>query len=148
MLCLFTEISVRQANHQLSTSTSGKGLYNITLEIKLWVTQQKFSTGLLTIFVPHTSASLIIQENADSDVLHDLTMFFQQLVPEDGANYLHRSEGPDDMPAHIRSALTQTQISIPVNSGNPSLGTWQDIYLFEHRRQPHMRIIHLHLIGE
>ena len=139
---------MRQANHQLSTSTSGKGLYNITLEIKLWVTQQKFSTGLLTIFVPHTSASLIIQENADSDVLHDLTMFFQQLVPEDGANYLHRSEGPDDMPAHIRSALTQTQISIPVNSGNPSLGTWQDIYLFEHRRQPHMRIIHLHLIGE
>jgi secondary thiamine-phosphate synthase enzyme len=75
-------------------------------------------------------------------------MFFQQLVPEDGANYLHRSEGPDDMPAHIRSALTQTQISIPVNSGNPSLGTWQDIYLFEHRRQPHMRKIHLHLIGE
>ena len=148
MLCLFTEISVRQANHQLSTSTSGKGLYNITLEIKLWVTQQKFSTGLLTIFVPHTSASLIIQENADSDVLHDLTMFFQQLVPEDGANYLHRSEGPDDMPAHIRSALTQTQISIPVNSGNPSLGTWQDIYLFEHRRQPHMRKVHLHLIGE
>ena len=148
MLCLFTEISVRQANHQLSTSTSGKGLYNITLEIKLWVTQQKFSTGLLTIFVPHTSASLIIQENADSDVLHDLTMFFQKLVPEDGANYLHRSEGPDDMPAHIRSALTQTQISIPVNSGNPSLGTWQDIYLFEHRRQPHMRKIHLHLIGE
>ena len=148
MLCLFTEISVRQANYQLSTSTSGKGLYNITLEIKLWVTQQKFSTGLLTIFVPHTSASLIIQENADSDVLHDLTMFFQQLVPEDGANYLHRSEGPDDMPAHIRSALTQTQISIPVNSGNPSLGTWQDIYLFEHRRQPHMRKIHLHLIGE
>ena len=148
LLCLFTEISVRQANHQLSTSTSGKGLYNITLEIKLWVTQQKFSTGLLTIFVPHTSASLIIQENADSDVLHDLTMFFQQLVPEDGANYLHRSEGPDDMPAHIRSALTQTQISIPVNSGNPSLGTWQDIYLFEHRRQPHMRKVHLHLIGE
>jgi len=148
LLCLFTEISVRQANYQLSTSTSGKGLYNITLEIKLWVTQQKFSTGLLTIFVPHTSASLIIQENADSDVLHDLTMFFQQLVPEDGANYLHRSEGPDDMPAHIRSALTQTQISIPVNSGNPSLGTWQDIYLFEHRRQPHMRKIHLHLIGE
>ena len=139
---------MRQANYQLSTSTSGKGLYNITLEIKLWVTQQKFSTGLLTIFVPHTSASLIIQENADSDVLHDLTMFFQQLVPEDGANYLHRSEGPDDMPAHIRSALTQTQISIPVNSGNPSLGTWQDIYLFEHRRQPHMRKVHLHLIGE
>jgi len=139
---------VQQASHKLSTSTSGKGLYNITLEVKLWVTQQKFSAGLLTIFVPHTSASLIIQENADPDVLHDLTMFFQQLVPEDDPNYLHRSEGPDDMPAHIRSALTQTQISIPVNSGSPSLGTWQDIYLFEHRIQPHTRETHLHLIGE
>ena len=139
---------MRQASHKLSTSTSGKGLYNITLEVKLWVTQQKLSTGLLTIFVPHTSASLTIQENADSDVLHDLTIFFQQLVPEDGANYLHRSEGPDDMPAHIRSALTQTQISIPVNLGRPSLGTWQDIYLFEHRRQPHTRNIYIHLIGE
>ena len=139
---------MQQASHKLSTSTSGKGLYNITLEVKLWVTQQKFSAGLLTIFVPHTSASLIIQENADPDVLHDLTMFFQQLVPEDDPNYLHRSEGPDDMPAHIRSALTQTQISIPVNSGSPSLGTWQDIYLFEHRIQPHTRETHLHLIGE
>ena len=139
---------MQQANHKLSTSTSGKGLYNITLEVKLWVTQQKFSAGLLTIFVPHTSASLIIQENADPDVLHDLTMSFQQLVPEDDPNYLHRSEGPDDMPAHIRSALTQTQISIPVNLGSPSLGTWQDIYLFEHRIQPHTRETHLHLIGE
>ena len=139
---------MQQANHKLSISTKGKGLYNSTREIKLWVTQQKFSTGLLTIFVPHTSASIIIQENADPDVLHDLTKFFQQLVPEDGANYLHRSEGLDDMPAHIRSALTQTQVSIPVNSGSLSLGTWQDIYLFEHRIQPHTRKIHLHLIGE
>ena len=139
---------MQQANHKLSTSTKGKGLYNITREIKLWVTQQKFSTGLLTIFVPHTSASIIIQENADPDVLHDLTKFFQQLVPEGSANYLHRSEGLDDMPAHIRSALTQTQISIPVNSGSLSLGTWQDIYLFEHRIHPHTRKIHLHLIGE
>ena len=139
---------MQQANHKLSISTKGKGLYNSTREIKLWVTQQKFSTGLLTIFVPHTSASIIIQENADPDVLHDLTKFFQQLVPEGSANYLHRSEGPDDMPAHIRSALTQTQVSIPVNSGSLSLGTWQDIYLFEHRIQPHARKIHLHLIGE
>ena len=139
---------MRQASHKLSTSTKGKGLYSITCEIKLWVTQQKFSTGLLTIFIPHTSASIIIQENADPDVLHDLTKFFQQLVPEGNANYLHSSEGLDDMPAHIRSALTQTQISIPVNSGSLSLGTWQDIYLFEHRIQPHARKIHLHLIGE
>ena len=139
---------MRQANHELSISTKGKGLYNITRETNLWVAQQLFSTGLLTIFIPHTSASIIIQENADPDVLHDLTKFFQQLVPEGSANYLHRSEGLDDMPAHIRSALTQTQISIPVNSGSLSLGTWQDIYLFEHRIQPHTRKIHLHLIGE
>ena len=137
---------MQQANHKLSISTKGKGLYNITREIKLWVTQQKFSTGLLTIFVPHTSASVIIQENAEPDVLHDLTKCFQQLVPEGSANYLHRSEGPDDMPAHIRSALPQTQVSIPVNSGSLSLGTWQDIYLFEHRIQPHTRKIHLHMI--
>ena len=139
---------MRQANHKLSISTSKKGLHNITHEIKLWLNQQKFSTGLLTVFIPHTSASIVIQENADPDVLHDLTNFFQQLVPEGDSNYLHSSEGPDDMPAHIRSALTQTQISIPVNSGSLSLGTWQDIYLFEHRTQPHTRNILLHLIGE
>jgi secondary thiamine-phosphate synthase enzyme len=139
---------VRQANHKFSISTSKKGLHNITHEIKLWLIQQKFSIGLLTVFVPHTSASIVIQENADPDVLHDLTNFFQQLVPENDSNYLHSSEGPDDMPAHIRSALTQTQISIPVNSGSLSLGTWQDIYLFEHRIQPHTRNILLHLIGE
>ena len=139
---------MRQANHEFSTSTRGKGLYNITNQIKSWVTQQKVETGLLTIFIPHTSASIVIQENADPDVLHDLSDFFQRLVPEDSTNYLHRSEGSDDMPAHIRSALTQTQISIPVNSGNPSLGTWQDIYLFEHRNQSHTRLINLHLIGQ
>jgi len=142
------EVPVRQLSHKFSTSTKGKGLYNITGEIKAWVSQQKLITGLLTIFVPHTSASIVIQENADPDVLHDLANFFHQLVPEGNTNYLHNSEGPDDMPAHIRSALTQTQISIPVNSGNPCLGTWQDIYLFEHRKQPHTRKIHLHLIGE
>jgi len=139
---------VRQANHKFSISTTKKGLHNITPEIKLWLAQQKFSKGLLIVFIPHTSASIVIQENADPDVLHDLTNFFQQLVPEGGSNYLHSSEGPDDMPAHIRSALTQTQISIPVNSGSLSLGTWQDIYLFEHRIQPHTRNILLHLIGE
>ena len=139
---------MRQANHKFSISTTKKGLHNITPEIKLWLAQQKFSKGLLIVFIPHTSASIVIQENADPDVLHDLTNFFQQLVPEGGSNYLHSSEGPDDMPAHIRSALTQTQISIPVNLGSLSLGTWQDIYLFEHRIQPHTRNILLHLIGE
>ena len=139
---------MRQADHKFSISTSKKGLHNITHEIKLWLTQQKFSTGLLTVFIPHTSASIIIQENADPDVLHDLTNFFHQLVPEGDSNYLHSSEGPDDMPAHIRSALTQTQISIPVNLGILSLGTWQGIYLFEHRILSHTRKILLHLIGE
>jgi secondary thiamine-phosphate synthase enzyme len=139
---------VRQVNHQFSTSTKSKGFYNISRQIKSWVIQQSFSTGLLTVFVPHTSASIIIQENADPDVLHDLKKFFQQLVPDSDSKYLHSSEGSDDMPAHIRSALTQTQISIPVSSGSLSLGTWQDIFLFEHRIQPHTRKILLHLIGE
>ena len=139
---------MRQATHQLSTSTSGKGLYNITREIRPWVINQKFSTGLLTIFIPHTSASIVIQENADPDVLHDLTNFFQKLVPDGDSSYLHRSEGPDDMPAHIRSALTQSNLSIPVNLGNIALGTWQDIYLFEHRKESHSRLINLHIIGE
>ena len=139
---------MQQATHQLSTSTTGKGLYNITREIRPWVVKQKLSTGLLTIFVPHTSASLVIQENADPDVLQDLTDFFQRLVPDGDSSYLHRSEGPDDMPAHIRSALTQSNLSIPVNLGNIDLGTWQDIYLFEHRKEPHTRLISLHIIGE
>ena len=139
---------MRQVNHQFSTSTCGKGFYNITDAIKSWVMQQKISTGLLTIFIPHTTASIVIQENADPDVLQDLTNFFQKLVPEVGEKYLHCSEGPDDMPSHIRSALTQTHISIPVKSANPSLGTWQDIYLFEHRIHSHIRLVHLHLIGE
>jgi len=142
------EFTVRQATHQLSTSTSGKGLYNITREIRPWVINQKLSTGLLTIFIPHTSASIVIQENADPDVLHDLTNFFQKLVPDGDSSYLHRSEGPDDMPAHIRSALTQSNLSIPVNLGNIALGTWQDIYLFEHRKESHSRLINLHIIGE
>ena len=139
---------MQQATHQLSASTRGKGLYNITCEIRPWVIKQKLNTGLLTIFIPHTSASLVIQENADPNVLHDLTDFFQKLVPDGDSSYLHRSEGPDDMPAHIRSALTQSSLSIPVTLGNISLGTWQDIYLFEHRKEPHTRLISLHIIGE
>ena len=139
---------MQQATHQLSTSTRGKGLYNITREIRPWVIKQKLITGLLTIFIPHTSASLVIQENADPDVLHDLTDFFQRLVPDGDSSYLHSSEGPDDMPAHIRSALTQSNLSIPVTLGNIALGIWQDIYLFEHRKEPHTRLISLHIIGE
>lgn len=139
---------MRQATHKFSSSTRGKGLFNITREIESWVEQQKIRTGLLTVYIPHTSASIVIQENADPDVLHDLNEFFQRLAPDGDPVYRHRSEGPDDMPAHIRSALTQTQVSIPVNGGRLVLGTWQDIYLFEHRSQPHKRQIVLHLLGE
>jgi secondary thiamine-phosphate synthase enzyme len=102
----------------------------------------------LTVFVRHTSASLLIQENADPDVQRDLESFFHRLVPEDNDLYRHTAEGPDDMPAHIKGALTQTQLSIPVSDGRLALGTWQGIYLFEHRRAPHRRELALHLIGE
>jgi secondary thiamine-phosphate synthase enzyme len=106
------------------------------------------TTGLLTLFCRHTSCSLLIQENADPDVRHDLETFFRQLVPEGMDWVTHRLEGPDDMPAHIRSALTQTSLSIPVADGMPALGTWQGIYLFEHRARPHRRRVVLHLLGE
>ena len=139
---------LKQFTHWFSTSTRGKGLYNVTREIEIWVSRQKISTGILTVFVPHTSASLVIQENADPDVLRDLNHFFSRMVPDGDPDFFHRSEGPDDMPAHIRSALTQTQISIPLMHGQPALGTWQDIYLFEHRVMHHERKIILHLLGE
>ena len=138
---------MRQANHQFSTSTNGKGLYNITLEIKSWVIQQKISTGLLTVFIPHTSASIVIQENADPDVLHDLAEFFQRLVPEGDANYRHCSEGPDDMPAHIRSSLTQVSEQIPVSEKRLMLGTWQGIFLWEHRIRGRQRKVVVNLFG-
>ncbi|MEE9259014.1 MAG: secondary thiamine-phosphate synthase enzyme YjbQ [Nitrospinaceae bacterium] len=139
---------MKQATHRFSSATRGKGLYNVSREIESWVSRQSIRTGLLTLFIPHTSASLVIQENADPDVLRDLNEFFSRVVPEGDPSYRHRSEGPDDMPAHIRSALTQTQISIPVENGKPVLGIWQDIYLFEHRSSPQTRNIILHLFGE
>ena len=138
---------MQQATHQLSTSTRGKGLYNITREIRPWVIKQKLNTGLLTIFIPHTSASLVIQENADPDVLRDLDAFFSRLVPDGDSLYTHTSEGPDDMPAHVRSALTQTSLQIPLLKGSLALGTWQGIYVFEHRQRPHVRKIICHLSG-
>jgi secondary thiamine-phosphate synthase enzyme len=109
---------------------------------------KNISTGLLTIFCRHSSASLLIQENADPDVQTDLESFFEEIAPEDGKRYVHKTEGLDDMPAHIRTALSQTQLAIPVASGRMVLGTWQGIYLFEHRRAPHRREIVLHLLGE
>lgn len=113
-----------------------------------WVAQQNITTGLLTLFIQHTSASLLIQENADPDVIADLDDHFERLAPENLASYRHTMEGPDDMPAHIRAALTATQLSIPVIRGGLALGTWQGIYVFEHRTQPHRRSIVLHLVGE
>jgi secondary thiamine-phosphate synthase enzyme len=138
---------MRQALHQLRIATSGKGLIEITREVAVWVRAQQIETGLLTIFCRHTSASLLIQENADPDVRTDLEAFFKRIAPEDGS-YVHSAEGPDDMPAHVRSALTQVQLSIPIASARLVLGTWQGIYLFEHRGSAHHREIALHVIGE
>ncbi len=138
---------VQQASHQLSVATRGRGLYDVTPDIAAWLAGQAVREGLLTLFLRHTSASLVVQENADADVLRDLESFFAKLVPEAPGSYRHTSEGPDDMPAHIRAALTQTQLSIPVAEGRLALGTWQAVYLYEHRTAPHTRRLALHLIG-
>ena len=135
-----------QFTHQLSMATRGKGLYNFTREVQTWVREKKPATGLLTVFCRHTSASLVIQENADPDVTADMADFFDRLVPEDTRLYRHTAEGPDDMTSHIRSALTNTQLTIPVHQGKLALGTWQGIYLFEHRVAPHRRNVVLHLL--
>jgi secondary thiamine-phosphate synthase enzyme len=132
----------------LTLSGPRQGLHEITDEIDSWVRDQDFGTGLLTIFCRHTSASLLIQENAASAARRDLETYFSRIAPEDPALYTHNDEGPDDMPAHLRSALTQTQLSIPVDDGRMVLGMWQGIYLFEHRREPSRRQIALHLVGE
>jgi len=140
--------ALKQFSHRLRVDTHGKGLYEITRPLALWLTACAIDTGLLTVFVQHTSASLTIQENADPDVQHDLNAFFNRLVKEDDSLYRHTCEGPDDMPAHIRAALTLTQLSIPVESGRLALGTWQGVYLFEHRAAAHRRNVVLHLLGE
>ena len=139
---------MQMSSHRLQVSTRGKGLYEITAHMASWLENAGIRSGLLTVFVQHTSASLTIQENADPDVVDDLNTFFNRLVPEDNRLYRHTCEGPDDMPAHIRAALTLTQVSIPVERGRMALGTWQGVYLFEHRAAPHRRTVLLHLIGE
>jgi len=130
----------------LKIGTKGQGFYEFTSDLIKYVNSTKIKNGLLTIYVKHTSCSLLIQENADSDVQKDLLNFFSKIVPED-KNYIHQSEGSDDMPAHIKSSLTQTSLSIPIENFELTLGTWQGIYLFEHRSAPHARTIKLHLIG-
>lgn len=138
---------MKQALHPLEIATNGQGLVDVSAPIVRWVTGQSIATGLLTVWCRHTSASLLVQENASPDVRSDLHDYFRRLVPESDV-YRHQDEGPDDMPAHIKAALTQTQLSIPVDGGRPVLGTWQAIYLFEHRASPHRRELVLHLIGE
>ena len=137
-----------QFSHRLSVPTRGKGLYEITRDVADWLGRQGVAQGLLTLFVQHTSASLTIQENADPDVLRDLNAFFDRLAPEDNRLYRHTVEGADDMPAHVRSALTLTSLSVPVEEGRMALGAWQGIFVFEHRSAPHRRNVLLHLLGE
>ena len=138
---------MQQAVDRLTIPTQGQGLYEFTRAVRQFVTDADVATGLLTVYVRHTSCSLLIQENADADVQTDLNGFFRRLVPE-GMDWLaHTTEGPDDMPAHIKAALTQTSIGVPVVEGEPAFGTWQGLYLFEHRRRPHRRRLALHLIG-
>lgn len=134
--------------HLLKIQTRGKSFRNISSEVQSLVADSGISTGLCTLFLRHTSASLVIQENADPDVLEDLATFFADLVPEQGRRYRHRTEGPDDMPAHIRTALTHTSESIPVNQGHLVLGTWQGIYIWEHRQQGSTRELVVHVAGD
>jgi secondary thiamine-phosphate synthase enzyme len=139
---------MRQAVGSIEAEAPGQGLFDITARIADWVAAQGMTDGLLTIFCRHTSASLLINENAAPGARADLERFFARIAPEDPARYAHGDEGPDDMPAHLRAALTQIQLSIPLAGGRLALGTWQGIYLFEHRRRPHRRTLALHLVGE
>jgi secondary thiamine-phosphate synthase enzyme len=138
---------MRQASGRIEVSTEGQGLYEVTREVARWVAAQDMREGLLTLFCRHTSASLLIQENAAPEVKDDLVAFFARIAPESRTAYAHDDEGPDDMPAHLRTALTQVSLSIPLADGRLVLGTWQGLYLFEHRRIAHRRTIALHLIG-
>lgn len=139
---------MRQHHHTFDIPTRGQGLYDFTAQVSRWLSQSGLRDGLLTLFVRHTSASLVVQENADPDVQGDLARFLARLVPEHDPLYRHTQEGPDDMPAHVRAALTLTQLSVPVRDGHLVLGTWQAIYLFEHRRAGQRRQVAGHLIGE
>jgi len=140
--------SMRQQTTELVVPTSGRRLYEITAELNDWVRSSDIEHGLLTLYVRHTSASLTIQENADPEVQRDLERFLDRLVPQGDPLFKHTMEGPDDMPAHVRSMLTSTSLGIPVASGQPVFGTWQGVYLYEHRSAPHRRHVVAHLIGD
>ena len=139
---------MQQYTQQISVNSQGRKLYDITPQVLDWANQLGFDTGLLTLYIQHTSASLLINENYDADVLVDMEAFFKRLVPDGDALFTHTVEGPDDMPAHVRTALTQTHLSIPLVNGKAALGQWQGIFLFEHRHIPANRRIIIHLIGE
>ena len=139
---------MRQASTELEFATSRQGLGEITQEVTDWIAAQELTEGLLTLFCRHTSASLVIQENAACEVRSDLERYFARIAPEDPQAYAHDDEGPDDMPAHLRTALTSVQLLIPLVGGRLALGTWQGVYLFEHRRRPHRRSVALYLLGE
>jgi len=139
---------MRQASTALEIATSGQRLYEITREVARWVAEHAMDEGLLTLFCRHTSASLLIQENAAPEVKDDIVAFFGRIAPEDRGLYDHDDEGPDDMPAHLKTALTQVSLTIPLVNGRLVLGTWQGVYLFEHRHHPHRRSVVLHLLGE
>lgn len=139
---------LRQAFHEIAVSTRGRGLYEFTGAVTDWIAKNEFKDGLLTLHLRHTSASLLIQENADPDVRRDLENFFARLVRDGDPLFIHTAEGDDDMPAHIRTALTSVNLGIPLRQGRLALGTWQGIYLWEHRRSPHSRRVSMHFIGE
>jgi secondary thiamine-phosphate synthase enzyme len=138
----------RQSFHELTIATSGRGLYDFTDEVAAWLAKGNFQNGLVTLHLRHTSASLVIQENADPDVRADLERFFQRLVPDGDPIFAHTCEGADDMPAHVRTALTTVNLSLPLREGRLALGPWQGIYLWEHRRVAHARQVALHYLGE
>ncbi len=139
---------MQQYTQQISANAQGRKLYDITPQVSDWANQLGFNTGLLTLYIQHTSASLLINENYDDDVLVDMEAFFKRLVPDGDDLFIHTVEGPDDMPAHVRSALTQTSLSIPILQGKLALGQWQGIFLFEHRHMPATRCIILHALGD
>ena len=139
---------LRQALHEIRIPTRGRGLYDFTAKVADWISQNRFREGLVTLHLRHTSASLLIQENADPDVQRDLESFFARLVPDGDPLFSHTVEGEDDMPAHVRTALTAVNLSIPVSQGRLALGTWQGIYLWEHRHASHSRSVTAHFVGE
>jgi secondary thiamine-phosphate synthase enzyme len=139
---------MRQSFHELTIATRGRGFYEFTDQVESWTSKGSFKQGLVTLHLRHTSASLLIQENADPDVRADLDRFFLRLVPDGDPLFEHTCEGPDDMPAHVRTALTTVNLSIPLSGGQLALGTWQGIYLWEHRRAAHSRRVAMHFIGE